>query len=931
MASYPHIITLPNTLNSKPLADICDGLNKPKGEKTLPTILLYDERGLRLYDDITTKAPEYYLFAAEEQLLRDNGIEIVRLMHGGSPVRNGEFVLELGAGALRKTSLLLKALAQASPVSTEPAVTYLALDLEKRELDRTLSFIASSDLGPELTNRVRIGGLCGTYDDGIAFVRQGGLNDVHSSPALTASSLDTASESKIAENLTEETANLETNLKKDPGDEAPFSLGLSTDSADLNGPLPSDEQPSPLTPSESPSTYSEYDETPPLHFLFLGSSIGNFTREGAAEFLKSLPLRPWSNPDIAAGGGAIGDTLLLGLDHDNDPKLIETAYNDPAGHTTRFIMNGLAGVRKLLVQGGMPEAAAAFEDKNWSYQEHYNTVDKRHEGRYLSEKEQHFMLGTDKVEFAKGETIHIEHSYKYSESAAQDLFNAANLKPIHRWISSNGLYSLWLLHRPAFTFPIVTSRISKMASESVKPDIMPQFPIEKSANFPTIPTLDEWANMWKLWDTVTLGMIPEPMLMQAPIDLRHKCLFYLGHIPTFLDIHLSRLLKEPHTEPDEFKYIFERGIDPHVDDPTKCHPHSKVPEKDDEWPVLEAILAFRDRVRTRLRSVYERLLSGDLSKAGISARKAQRVLWMTYEHEAFHVETLLYMLIQKAGEDGGTRPPPGVPPPDWEALQIQWNRRKELESTQETKVTLGPCVVSVGHDDLEADDYQSETLYGEEHEFGWDNEHPKRDLEVKKFTIERKPISNGEYHQFWSTKEGTKPPASWIVKDSVVQVRTLYGPVPLSVARDWPLIASYEELNAYALSKGGRIPTQAELRLFMDDQASRGLVNAYNNAGWGYQRWWFEPPSLGNPVRNEAPHNGGVWELTSTIMDKHEGFEPSILYPGYSSDFFDGVHHIVLGGSFATIPRLAQRRSLVNYYQYNYPYAWTGARIAYDA
>jgi len=67
-------------------------------------------------------------------------------------------------------------------------------------------------------------------------------------------------------------------------------------------------------------------------------------------------------------------------------------------------------------------------------------------------------------------------------------------------------------------------------------------------------------------------------------------------------------------------------------------PHSKVPEKDDEWPSLETILAFRDTVRTRLRSVYARLNSGELSKAGIPVRKVQRVLWMTYEHEAFHAE-----------------------------------------------------------------------------------------------------------------------------------------------------------------------------------------------------------------------------------------------------------------------------------------------------
>jgi uncharacterized SAM-dependent methyltransferase len=59
------------------------GLQKPQGQRTLPTILLYDEQGLRLYDEITTKVPEYYLFPAEEEILREHGSEIVRLMHGG--------------------------------------------------------------------------------------------------------------------------------------------------------------------------------------------------------------------------------------------------------------------------------------------------------------------------------------------------------------------------------------------------------------------------------------------------------------------------------------------------------------------------------------------------------------------------------------------------------------------------------------------------------------------------------------------------------------------------------------------------------------------------------------------------------------------------------------------------------------------------------
>lgn len=59
--------------------------------------------------------------------------------------------------------------------------------------------------------------------------------------------------------------------------------------------------------------------------------------------------------------------------------------------------------------------------------------------------------------------------------------------------------------------------------------------------------------MWAAWDFINGQMISASMLFEKPIDLRHICLFYRGHIPTFLDIHLSRLLNEPHTEPENFK------------------------------------------------------------------------------------------------------------------------------------------------------------------------------------------------------------------------------------------------------------------------------------------------------------------------------------------------------------------------------------------
>ena len=55
---------------------------------------------------------------------------------------------------------------------------------------------------------------------------------------------------------------------------------------------------------------------------------------------------------------------------------------------------------------------------------------------------------------------------------------------------------------------------------------------------------------------------------------------------------------------------------------------------------------------------------------------------------------------------------------------------------------------------------------------------------------------------------------------------------------------------------------------------------------------------------------GGVWEWTSSPLRRWDGFAPMALYPGYTADFFDDKHNIVLGGSWATHPRIAGRKSL---------------------
>ncbi|KAG8897200.1 hypothetical protein FRB99_008375, partial [Tulasnella sp. 403] len=129
---------------------ILAGLYKPPHSRTLPTLLLYDERGLLIYEQLTLHAPEYYLFPAEEQILADHAPDIVRAAKADS----GEGVLvELGAGSLRKTSHILLALAAAHEARDKAPITYYALDLERRELVRTLNVVKET-IGSQLAGKV---------------------------------------------------------------------------------------------------------------------------------------------------------------------------------------------------------------------------------------------------------------------------------------------------------------------------------------------------------------------------------------------------------------------------------------------------------------------------------------------------------------------------------------------------------------------------------------------------------------------------------------------------------------------------------------------------------------------------------------------------------------------------------------------------------
>ena len=65
----------------------------------------------------------------------------------------------------------------------------------------------------------------------------------------------------------------------------------------------------------------------------------------------------------------------------------------------------------------------------------------------------------------------------------------------------------------------------------------------------------------------------------------------------------------------------------------------------------------------------------------------------------------------------------------------------------------------------------------------------------------------------------------------------MYGPVPLAVAQHWPVLTTFDDLNIYARSKGGRIPTEYELRLFLDMYD----IGHERGANVGFRNWHPTP------------------------------------------------------------------------------------------
>lgn len=167
----------------------------------------------------------------------------------------------------------------------------------------------------------------------------------------------------------------------------------------------------------------------PTLFLFLGSNIGNYEKNQAADLLQ-----------LFGKYMKIGDQMLVGFDLKKNPKTILNAYYDKYGITKRFNLN--------LLHRMNAELAANFQVDDFDFYAYYNPISGDVRSYLVSLKKQVVYIGAIKktISFEANELIFTELSKKYSLDEIENIAKASDFKLKQHFSDEANLFadSLWI-------------------------------------------------------------------------------------------------------------------------------------------------------------------------------------------------------------------------------------------------------------------------------------------------------------------------------------------------------------------------------------------------------------------------------------------------------------------------------------------------------
>ena len=157
--------------------------------------------------------------------------------------------------------------------------------------------------------------------------------------------------------------------------------------------------------------------------FFPGSTIGNLTPTEATAFLRNVRT-------LVGDDGA----LVLGADLKKDPQRLHDAYNDSAGVTAAFTLNLLRRMNR--------ELQATFDLSAFAHEAFYDEAEGRIEIYFRSLEQQTVTVAGQRFEFAAGERVHTEYSYKYDTADLAAMADAGGFRLAETWTDPERLFAV---------------------------------------------------------------------------------------------------------------------------------------------------------------------------------------------------------------------------------------------------------------------------------------------------------------------------------------------------------------------------------------------------------------------------------------------------------------------------------------------------------
>jgi iron(II)-dependent oxidoreductase len=372
--------------------------------------------------------------------------------------------------------------------------------------------------------------------------------------------------------------------------------------------------------------------------------------------------------------------------------------------------------------------------------------------------------------------------------------------------------------------------------------------------------------------------VPEDEMNRVHDPLMSPLVWDLGHIAAFEDLWLCGELGGGRTLRPELLLVYDATETP------------RAARGDIPFLKLDAALAYLAAVRGRALEVLE--TRSQLSPA----------TWdLVIRHEQQHNETMLQTL--KLARPG-VFSPPAIPLPE---------RPPFNAAGRKARVDAGPFELGAPAGG-----------------FAYDNERPRHVVDVPAFAIDVTPVTNGAYRAWvdgggydrredwseagweWRTREAIERPLYWTDDGRERWFDRVDAIDPAAPV----MHVSWYEADAYARSRGERLPTEVEWEKAAAHFPATELTRRYP---WGDEpptadranldQLAFRAASPGAFPAGASPHGcaamiGDVWEWTASDFRGYPGFEP-FPYDEYSAIFFGADYKVLRGSSWATRPRVA--------------------------